>query len=220
MMLIPTVFLPYMLVSKWYIVMIFFIRIICEKFKFTSHAHSWSFANINRTLSTWLHTCHTFILLLSRKNRAQMKKLHDSPLLQQELARISKFLHLSTFGNRFSTVRLGHYQERLQCLNLYSMEYIIKKGDMIQAYEILKKIDRIDPSKFFTETKYKGTRNHSMKLFKPRFESELRRYAFSQRIIDYRNSLTEKIVNSESLDMFKGRLDKHWSIEWFKISTE
>ncbi len=48
----------------------------------------------------------------------------------------------------------------------------------------------------------------------------LRRHAFSQRIIDDWNSLTEKIVNSESLDIFKGRLDKHRSIEWLKISTE
>ncbi len=91
---------------------------------------------------------------------------------------------------------------------------------MIQAYKILKKIDRIDPSKCFIQTKYKGTRSHSMKLFKPQFESELRRHAFSQRIIDDWNSLTEKIVNSESLDIFKRRLDKHWGTEWFKISTE
>ncbi len=44
--LIPTVFLPYALVSSCYLVMIFFIHIIREKFEFTSHAHSWSFANI------------------------------------------------------------------------------------------------------------------------------------------------------------------------------
>ncbi len=62
------------------------------------------------------------------------------------------------------------YQERLQSLNLYSMEYRRKRGDMIQAYKILKKIDRIDPAKFFTQTKYKGTKSYSMKLFKPRFE--------------------------------------------------
>ncbi len=62
------------------------------------------------------------------------------------------------------------YQERLQRLNLYSMEYRRKRGDMIQTYKILKKIDRIDPVKFFTQPKYKGTRSNSMKLFKPRFE--------------------------------------------------
>ncbi len=67
------------------------------------------------------------------------------------------------------------YHERLHSLNMYSMEYRRKGGDMIQA-------------------KFKGTRNHSMKL---------------TWIIDDWNSLTEKIVNSESLDIFKGRLDKH-----------
>ncbi len=117
-------------------------------------------------------------------------------------------------------LRDKHYQERLQSLNLYSMEYRRKWGDMIQVYKILKKIDRIDPSKFFIHTKYKGTRSHNMKLFKPQFESELRRHAFSQRIIDDWNSLTAKIVNSESLDIFKSRLDKNWSREKFKISTE
>ncbi len=45
-MLIPTVFLPYTLVSNFYLVTIFFIRIICEKFEFTSYTHSWSFTNI------------------------------------------------------------------------------------------------------------------------------------------------------------------------------
>ncbi len=46
-MLIPTVFLLYMLMShNCYLVMIFFIPIICEKFEFTLHAHSWSFTNI------------------------------------------------------------------------------------------------------------------------------------------------------------------------------
>ncbi len=31
---------------------------------------------------------------------------------------------------------------------------------------------------FFTQAKYKGTRRHSMKLFKPRFEAELRKHVF------------------------------------------
>ncbi len=83
------------------------------------------------------------------------------------------------------------YEERLQSLNLYSMKYRRKRGDMILAFKILKTIDRIDHSKFFIQTKYKDTRSHSMKLLKPQFESELRRHAFSQRIIDDWNSPTE-----------------------------
>ncbi len=91
---------------------------------------------------------------------------------------------------------------------------------MIQAFKILQKIGRIDPGKFFTQAIYKGTRSHNMKLFKLQFESELRKHAFSERIIDDWNSLSENIVASESLEMFKGKLDMHWSTKWFKISTE
>ncbi len=59
-----------------------------------------------------------------------------------------------------------------------------------------------------------------MKLFKPQFEAELRKYAFSLRINDDWNSLIENIVTSKSLDIFKERLDKHWSTEWYKLSIE
>ncbi len=44
--LILTEFLPCTLVSNCYLVTIFFIPIIRKKFEFTSHAHSWSFANV------------------------------------------------------------------------------------------------------------------------------------------------------------------------------
>ncbi len=65
------------------------------------------------------------------------------------------------------------------------MEYRRRRGGMIQIYKILKDIDRIDSNAFFTQAKYKGTRSHSMKLFKPQFEAELRKHAFSLRTIDY-----------------------------------
>ncbi len=59
-----------------------------------------------------------------------------------------------------------------------------------------------------------------MKLFKPQFEAELRKHAFSQRIINDWNSLTENMVTSKSLDIFKERLNKHWSTEWHKLPIE
>ncbi len=96
--LIPTVFLLYTLVSNY-----------CDNLLYSYH--KWevpvnlarSFMVIrkyNCTLSTWLHTCSIFILLLSRKNQVQMKNLHDLSLPQQELVRISNVLHSSTFSSR------------------------------------------------------------------------------------------------------------------------
>ncbi len=93
-MLIPTVFLLYVLVSNCYLVTIFY----TWKVRVYSACSFVVICKYNHTLSTWLHTCRIFILLLSRKNLAQMKNLHDSSLPQQELVRISKNLDSSTFG--------------------------------------------------------------------------------------------------------------------------
>ncbi len=37
------------------------------------------------------------------------------------------------------------------------------------------------------------------------------------RIVEDCNSLTHNIVNEESMDIFKGKLDKQRRTEWFKI---
>ena len=67
------------------------------------------------------------------------------------------------------------YQERLKELDLYSMEYRRKRGDMIQVYKILNNLDRIDISNFFIQVK-STTRGHCKKLFKKRYEKDIRKY--------------------------------------------
>ncbi len=69
--LIPTVFLPYALVSNCYLVMIFFIRNICNNFKFTSHSHSWSFANI--IVLCWLGSILVIFLSYHYRERTKLK---------------------------------------------------------------------------------------------------------------------------------------------------
>ncbi len=68
--LIPTVFLPYVLVSNCYLVTIFFIHIIHEKFEFTSHAHSWSFANI--IVLCRLRSVHVIFLSYYSQERTEL----------------------------------------------------------------------------------------------------------------------------------------------------
>ncbi len=58
-----TVFVLHVLVSNCYLVMIFFICIIREKFEFTSHTHLWSFANI--IVICQLGSVHVVFLSLS-----------------------------------------------------------------------------------------------------------------------------------------------------------
>ena len=86
---------------------------------------------------------------------------------------------------------------------------------MIQVYKIMKGQERLDKNDFFIPAST-TTRGHDQKLYKQSFRLDVRRNSFSQRIINDWNSLPMSVVNEESLDRFKARLDKFWSEELFK----
>ena len=53
-----------------------------------------------------------------------------------------------------------------------------------------------------------GLRGHSLKIFKPSFKHNVRKYTLSNRFIDSWNRLPENITDCESLDNFKEKLDR------------
>ena len=106
------------------------------------------------------------------------------------------------------------YLERMQRLNLPSLEYRRLRGDMIQVFKIVHGIDRLDHEVFF-ELANTSTRGHSLKLTKHWCKSNVRKDYFSHRIVDDWNSLTEDIVKAPSVDSFKARLDRFWENKRF-----
>ena len=62
---------------------------------------------------------------------------------------------------------------------------------------------------FYKITTTSRTRGHSFKLEKPRCNLDIRKYCFSNRVVDIWNSLPEHVVYCESLETFKIRLDDH-----------
>ena len=54
------------------------------------------------------------------------------------------------------------------------------------------------------------TRGHHLKLFKPRAQKLVRRQFFSTRIINDWNQLPSDIVEADTVNTFKARLDRHW----------
>lgn len=99
------------------------------------------------------------------------------------------------------------YEERLLLLNLTTMETRRIRGDLIEVFKIFKGFDDIDYSKFF-ELSNSCTRGHSLKLFKPGCRLDCRKFTFSQRVISLWNSLNDDIIACESINGFKGRIDK------------
>ena len=102
------------------------------------------------------------------------------------------------------------YEERLKKTGLYSLECRRQRGDLIETFKILKGIENIQPNDFFTPSHVTSTRRSLLKLYKTRSNTDIRKYFFSQRIVNTWNSLPEKVKLANTVDSFKASLDGHW----------
>jgi len=103
------------------------------------------------------------------------------------------------------------YESRLHRLGLTTLERRRIRGDLIETYKILTGKEKVNMEQFF-ELSNTGhnLRGHNKKLAVNRCRLDTRKYFFSNRVVRYWNDLTQKIVDSESVNVFKNRLDQHW----------
>ena len=100
------------------------------------------------------------------------------------------------------------YSERLKFLGLPTLQYRRLRYDMVETYRILNGIDNVD--KDMLPLNNNRTRGHSSKIYKKHCRTNIRKYTFSQRIVDSWNNLPESVVSADSVNSFKSRLNKHW----------
>ena len=100
------------------------------------------------------------------------------------------------------------YEYRLKRLNLFSLDFRGRRGDLIEAFKIINGYEKMDKAILFTESCYKQLRGHSCKLYQKPVRTQLRQKIVSQRIVSKWNELSEVVVKSTSIKMFKNRLDK------------
>ena len=99
------------------------------------------------------------------------------------------------------------YEERLDRLGLYSLEFRRLRGDLIETYKILKGLDRLDAGRLFPMLGKSRTRGHSLKIRGKSYRTEMRTFFFTQRVVNLWNSLPQKVVEASSLAIFKRELD-------------
>ena len=109
------------------------------------------------------------------------------------------------------------YQERLRILELPSLLYRRKRGDMILMYKIVKGLVRLESKELITVWEESRTRGHNYKIFKEHAAKLPRINNFSQRSVNDWNSLPIDVVNAPSIDTFKNRLDRLWSKHHYDI---
>ncbi|CAH8492055.1 unnamed protein product [Dicrocoelium dendriticum] len=101
------------------------------------------------------------------------------------------------------------YLLRLQRLNLFSLDYRRRRGDMIFTRRILRGELGSELQSFFCLNTSCATRGHRWKLFKPRRLRVRSDLALSTRVVNDWNSLPEAVVDAETEECFKRRLDTH-----------
>ena len=130
-----------------------------------------------------------------------------SPYKRGEVRKIEAVQRYAT--RQVKNVKQFTYEERLRYLDLPTLVFRRLRGDMIETYKILNGVydSKVAPTLPLAANNLRG---NSMKLYKRRANLELRRNFFSLRIVDHWNSLSDKVVSSSSLNLFKNNLDKEW----------
>ena len=129
-----------------------------------------------------------------------------NPFLKKDVEVLEKVQKRAT--KLVTACRNYSYEERLQILDLQPLNIRRIRGDMIEVFKLVKGIERIDASKFFTLSETTQLRGHDYKLIKYRSRLDIRKHYFSNRVVSAWNSLPRDVVAAESINSFKARLDK------------
>ena len=100
------------------------------------------------------------------------------------------------------------YEERLKELNLFPLSQRRLRGDLIQVFKIIKGIDNMDCSKYFTIDQSNYTRGNGYKIIGKSFNSHESKNYFFNRVVNLWNGLPREIIDCNTVETFKCRIDK------------
>ena len=98
------------------------------------------------------------------------------------------------------------YDERLKKLDIISLEERRYRADLLYMYKIIHNYVDIDYSKYISFDNNK-TRGHNFKIKKRRFNTDIGKYSFFNRIINPWNTLPAFVVNSKNIKDFKNNIN-------------
>ena len=81
---------------------------------------------------------------------------------------------------------------------------------MIETFKIIQKIYDEETVPKLTPSFIEYTRGHQHKLLKKNVKYDIRKYYFTERIVNMCTSLSDAVVNSSAINQFKNKLDRHW----------
>jgi ribonucleases P/MRP protein subunit RPP40 len=119
---------------------------------------------------------------------------------------------LERIQHRFTRIIPGFsrldYTARLDKLNLWTLEERRNRADLIELFKMFKGLSGIFVDTLFERASESRTRAHSLKLRKHHCSKDLRKYFFSERVVNRWNQLDEVSVSATTVNGFKNKLER------------
>jgi hypothetical protein len=104
------------------------------------------------------------------------------------------------------------YEERLRKLKFLSLKYRRIRGNMIETFKLTRIYDKRVTEDLLPINKstFHQTRGHSLKLTKNRSRLDIRKYYFTNRVVEDWNNLPESVIMAKNVKNIENRFDKLW----------
>ena len=93
-------------------------------------------------------------------------------------------------------------------LKLWTLDHRRVRADLIELFKMVRELSTVDVNTFFEFDNTERTRGHYLKLRKGRVSTDLRQHFFTERVFNTWNQLESSVVESESLNIFKSKLQR------------
>ena len=92
------------------------------------------------------------------------------------------------------------HKDRLTKINMFSLAYRRRRGNLIQVYKLLHNVDNVKADYLF-HINDSITRRHDLKLKKEHCRTNTHKFSFSQRVINDCNSLPQQTVHAANINV-------------------
>ena len=92
-------------------------------------------------------------------------------------------------------------------LAIWSMEERRNRADLLEVFKMKSGFSAVSFDAFFTVDSQQRTRGHSWRIIKHRSNLDVRKYFFSERVVDRWNKLDQRDIDCESINGFKNKLE-------------
>ena len=103
------------------------------------------------------------------------------------------------------------YDSRLRVLNWTTLETRRLRANLLEVWKIVNGKEGLSENLFFSRVTPDtcNTKGHQHKFYKNRFNTDLAKFSFKNRVINEWNLLPTEVVAASSINSFKKQLDHH-----------